>query len=215
MCRYQTAQLLSAGEKLAVSPGLARDRLIPNGQGLYVVKGQGYSPLRDMMAREARLRAASLRRPAGAMSARKVLDNLTEQVSVPLVCNLNHVSLTRYPYDTDSPRRSACRRRDTGQQPDSTSATTHFLATDSHDVNLSSSKRALRLRVGRGRSRRAQRLWHPDRRESMCVCRSRRSRERPCKDAGRLQMYVFAIVCAFSSYLSFSSHAQSTFNFAL
>lgn len=57
-----------------MSPGRARNQLIPNGQGLYVVAGKGVSSLRDMRAREA-TKAAGVGRT---VQASQVLDELTE-----------------------------------------------------------------------------------------------------------------------------------------
>lgn len=45
-------RVVSTGDRCPVSPGRARNVLIPNQQAMYVVAGKAVSPLRDMMARE-------------------------------------------------------------------------------------------------------------------------------------------------------------------
>ncbi len=40
------------GDRLPLSPGFVRNRLLPLGQALLIVKGKVASPMRDMMRRE-------------------------------------------------------------------------------------------------------------------------------------------------------------------
>ncbi|GAA5855808.1 hypothetical protein JCM8547_000364 [Rhodosporidiobolus lusitaniae] len=71
------------GDRLPVAPGIARNRLIPGGQALYVVAGQAHSPLQRMFRKEAE-RAGGLasimakqREQEAEARAKRVLDELT------------------------------------------------------------------------------------------------------------------------------------------
>lgn len=55
------AELTRAGDRMPVSPGQARNLLVPRRLALYVVNGKAVSPMRDMISRE---RTAFARLPA-------------------------------------------------------------------------------------------------------------------------------------------------------
>lgn len=65
------------GDRLPVSPGRARNQLIPSGLGLYVVAGKGVSPLRDMKEREERSRGL-----LAAVGAGRLVDQLAVSFSI-------------------------------------------------------------------------------------------------------------------------------------
>ncbi|ORY82305.1 hypothetical protein BCR35DRAFT_303679 [Leucosporidium creatinivorum] len=77
------------GERLPVSPGRARNQLIPQGLGLYVVAGRGVSPLRDMQRREEQQRARGV---LGAVGASKVVDGIASSAEAAAAESLSHDS---------------------------------------------------------------------------------------------------------------------------
>lgn len=75
------------GDRLIVSPGRARNQLLPRVQALYVVNGVAISPLRAMVRKEQARVSGRVLRPANMVELEEVLEIVRPFPSVPSECD--------------------------------------------------------------------------------------------------------------------------------